>query len=92
VVIWYIFPILACFDQEKSGNPVNLAHRKTCFAKKTWQTHYLFTFKRQPIANDLFREADTPFHISERYCGNDGKVSRSDNLYLMLTESNPKQY
>jgi hypothetical protein len=21
VVIWYIFPILVCFDQEKSGNP-----------------------------------------------------------------------
>jgi hypothetical protein len=23
VVIWYIFPILECLDQEKSGNPVN---------------------------------------------------------------------
>jgi hypothetical protein len=23
-------------------------------------------------------------------CGNDGKVSKSDNLYLLQTESNPK--
>jgi hypothetical protein len=25
-------------------------------------------------------------------CGNDGQVSRSDNIYLMLTEGNPKRY
>jgi hypothetical protein len=25
-------------------------------------------------------------------CGNDGQLSKSNNLYLMLTEVNPKQY
>jgi hypothetical protein len=29
VVIWYIFPVLVCLDQEKSGNPLVANPRET---------------------------------------------------------------
>jgi hypothetical protein len=33
-----------------------------------------------------------PGQVKCRYCGYDGKVSKSDNLYWFQTESNPKCY
>jgi hypothetical protein len=31
-------------------------------------------------------------NLQKNFCGKDGQLSNSDNLYSMLTEVNPKQY
>jgi hypothetical protein len=44
VVIWYIFPVLVCLDQQKSGNPdpgcVIWRSGRTCFIS-VWLTHVI---------------------------------------------------
>jgi hypothetical protein len=43
VVIWYIFPILVCLDQEKSGN--RASHLSVCRFNEGCQMVYLFQTK-----------------------------------------------